>query len=85
VTFKSGGKTDSLEFLTIDSIFSAAATIFFPERFLTSTPEKVQAIMKHQISDVEKAKLSDFVIVNNDLKTMKSQVQKIHKSLLDKA
>ena len=50
-----------------------------------TTPEKVQAIMKHQISDVEKAKLSDFVIVNNDLKTMKSQVQKIHKSLLDKA
>lgn len=47
-----------------------------------STPEKVLAIMKHQMDDVEKARQSDFVIVNNDKKTLKKQVLKIHQSIL---
>jgi len=47
-----------------------------------STPEKVLAIMKNQMNDVDKAKLSDFVIVNNDKNTLKNQVQKIHQSIL---
>jgi dephospho-CoA kinase len=47
-----------------------------------STPEKVMAIMKHQMDDIEKAKQSDFVIVNNDQETLEKQVQKIHKSIL---
>ncbi|WP_431135474.1 dephospho-CoA kinase [Psychroserpens mesophilus] len=47
-----------------------------------STPEKVLAIMKNQMSDIDKVKLSDFVIVNNDKSTLKKQVQKIHKSIL---
>jgi len=47
-----------------------------------STSEKVLAIMKNQMSDVDKAKLSDFVILNNDKSTLDNQVQKIHKSIL---
>ncbi|WP_456437634.1 dephospho-CoA kinase [Psychroserpens sp.] len=47
-----------------------------------STPEKVLAIMNNQMNDVDKAKLSDFVIVNNDKNTLKSQVQKTHQSIL---
>lgn len=47
-----------------------------------STPEKVLNIMKHQMNDVDKAKLSDYVIVNNEQNTLEKQVQKIHKSVL---
>ncbi|WP_323787813.1 dephospho-CoA kinase [Psychroserpens sp.] len=47
-----------------------------------STPDKVLAIMKNQMSDIDKAKLSDFVIVNNDKSTLINQVQKIHQSIL---
>ena len=47
-----------------------------------STPEKVLSIMEHQMNDVDKAKLSDFVILNNDKTTLKNQVQKIHQSIL---
>jgi dephospho-CoA kinase len=47
-----------------------------------STPEKVLAIMKNQTNDIEKAKLSDYVIVNNDKSTLKNQVLKIHTSIL---
>ncbi|WCO00505.1 dephospho-CoA kinase [Psychroserpens ponticola] len=47
-----------------------------------STPEKVLAIMNNQMSDVAKAKLSDFVIVNNDKNTLKNQIEKIHNSIL---
>ncbi len=46
------------------------------------TPENVLAIMKNQLSDIEKVKLSDFVIVNNEKSTLKNQIQKIHKSIL---
>ena len=48
-----------------------------------STPEMVLAIMKNQMNDVDKVKLSDFVIVNNDKNKLKSQVQKIHQSILN--
>lgn len=47
-----------------------------------STPEKVLAIMKNQTNDVDKANLSDYVIVNNDKNTLEHQVLKIHKSIL---
>lgn len=47
-----------------------------------STPEKVLAIMNNQMNDIEKAKLSDFVIVNNDKSTLEYQVRKIHESIL---
>ena len=47
-----------------------------------STPEKVLAIMKNQTKKKKKAKLSDYVIVNNDKSTLKNQVLKIHTSIL---
>lgn len=47
-----------------------------------STPEKVLAIMKNQMDDIDKVKLSDFVIVNNDQNTLENQVHKIHESIL---
>lgn len=47
-----------------------------------STSEKVLTIMNNQINDIDKAKLSDFVILNNDKSTLENQVQKIHKSIL---
>ena len=47
-----------------------------------STPDKVLAIMKNQTNDVERAKLSDYVIVNNDKDTLERQVLKIHESIL---
>lgn len=47
-----------------------------------STPEKVLAIMSNQTNDIDKAKRSDFVIVNNDKSTLENQVLKIHKSIL---
>lgn len=49
-----------------------------------SNREKVLAIMNNQTTDVEKAKRSDYVIVNNDKSTLKNQVQKIHKSILNR-
>ncbi|MFK7782723.1 dephospho-CoA kinase [Psychroserpens sp.] len=47
-----------------------------------TTPEKVFAIMSNQIDDIEKAQLSDFVILNNDMGTLENQIHKIHKSIL---
>ncbi|RYH74792.1 dephospho-CoA kinase [Flavobacteriaceae bacterium 144Ye] len=44
--------------------------------------EKVLAIVNNQLSDEEKIKKSDFVIVNNSIKDTKAQVLKIHKSLI---
>jgi dephospho-CoA kinase len=44
--------------------------------------EKVLAIVDNQLSDEEKIKKSDFVIVNNSIKDTKVQVLKIHKSLI---
>jgi len=47
-----------------------------------TTREKIMAIMKHQLSDEEKAKLSDFVIINDELKHTREQVLKTHNSIL---
>lgn len=47
-----------------------------------SSEEKVLAIMKNQMDDVDKVKRSDFVILNNDKSTLENQVQKINKSIL---
>ena len=47
-----------------------------------TSKEKIEAIIKNQLSDTEKIKKSDFVISNNDLETAKQQALKIHKQLL---
>tara|TARA_R110001583_G_C5532033_1_gene398610 strand:- start:464 stop:811 length:348 start_codon:yes stop_codon:yes gene_type:complete len=49
-----------------------------------SSEEKVKSIIKNQLSDAEKIKKSDFVILNNDLEDAKKQVFKIHKEILKK-
>ncbi|MFC4722122.1 dephospho-CoA kinase [Geojedonia litorea] len=49
-----------------------------------TTKDKVVTIMKHQWSDEEKIKLSDFVIVNDQLEHTKNQVLKVHETLLNK-
>ena len=49
-----------------------------------TTKDKVLAIMKHQLNDVEKAKMSDFVIVNDKLEHTKEQVLNVHNSILKK-
>jgi dephospho-CoA kinase len=49
-----------------------------------TTKDKVLAIMKHQIDDEEKAKMSDFVIVNDKLEHTKEQVLNVHNSILKK-
>jgi len=45
---------------------------------------KIEAIMKNQWTDEEKAKHSHFVIENIELKNTKKQVVKIHKEILKK-
>ena len=47
-----------------------------------SNKDKIQAIMNNQLSDEEKIDKSDYVIVNNDLNTLKAQVIATHQSLL---
>lgn len=47
-----------------------------------STKENVIAIMKNQLTDKEKAKLSNYVINNNSLLSTKKQVKIIHQDLL---
>jgi len=47
-----------------------------------TTKDKVLAIMKHQLNDEEKAKMSDFVIVNDKLEQTKEQVLKVHNTIL---
>lgn len=49
------------------------------------TEDRMEAIMAKQFDDQTKIELSDFVITNNDLKTLPGQVDKIHKILLAKA
>jgi dephospho-CoA kinase len=49
-----------------------------------TTVEKIEAIMQNQWSDVEKVKLSDYVIENIDLKDTISQVENLHYILLDR-
>lgn len=47
-----------------------------------STKQKVEAIINNQSSDAEKLKKADFIIVNEDLEDMHSQVLNIHKKLI---
>jgi len=48
-----------------------------------TSKEKILSIMKHQISDQEKVKMSDFVILNDQLDLTKEQVLKIHNTILN--
>lgn len=47
-----------------------------------STKEKVMAIVNNQLTDLQKAEQSDFVITNHDLDETYQQVLKIHENLL---
>lgn len=47
-----------------------------------SSKDKVLAIIKNQMLDSEKLKLTDFVIENNNLETSKKQVNVLHEKLL---
>lgn len=47
-----------------------------------TTKDKILSIMKHQLSDEEKVKMSDFVIRNDNLEHTKEQVLKTHNSIL---
>ena len=47
-----------------------------------TTKDKIVSIMKHQLNDEEKIKLSDFVIINDKLESTKEQVLNIHNSIL---
>lgn len=47
-----------------------------------TTKDKIVSIMKHQLNDEEKIKLSDFVIINDKLEHTKEQVINIHNSIL---
>ncbi len=49
-----------------------------------TTKKKLKAIMKNQWSDDDKIKLSDFVIENTTLKSIKEQVNNVHKEILKK-
>ena len=44
--------------------------------------EKIEAIIKNQLSDTEKVKKSDFVITNNDLDSANKQAIEIHYQIL---
>lgn len=48
-----------------------------------TSKEKIESIMKHQLSDSETIHKADFVIVNNDLEDTKKQVLKTHKSIIN--
>ncbi len=48
-----------------------------------TTKDKILSIMRHQLSDDEKVKMSDFVIVNDKLEHTKEQVLRIHNSILE--
>lgn len=47
-----------------------------------TSKERVLAIMKNQWKDEEKIKLSDFVIVNNEIQETKKQVARINRKIL---
>lgn len=47
-----------------------------------TTEAKIEAIMKNQLSDDEKAKRSHFIIENIELQSTKKQVLKIHKAII---
>lgn len=44
--------------------------------------EKIEAIIKNQLSDTEKVQKSDFVITNNDLASAKKEATEIHHQIL---
>ena len=48
------------------------------------TTEKVESIMKNQLSDKEKIERSDFVITNHNLELAYKEAEKIHKIILQK-
>ena len=48
-----------------------------------TSKDKILSIMKHQLSDEEKVKMSDFVIVNDHLEHTRAQVIKTHNSILE--
>jgi dephospho-CoA kinase len=47
-----------------------------------TTKDKILSIMKHQLSDEEKVKMSNFIILNDNLEHTKEQVLKTHNSIL---
>jgi len=47
-----------------------------------TSKEKIEAIIKNQLSDTEKVKKSDFVITNNDLDSANKEATKIHHQIL---
>ena len=47
-----------------------------------TSKDKILSIMKHQLTDEKKVKLSDFVIVNDQLEHTKEQVLKTHNTIL---
>jgi dephospho-CoA kinase len=49
-----------------------------------ASKEKVEAIIKNQLSDQEKIEKSDFVIVNHDLEVAYKQASEIHNTILQK-
>jgi len=51
----------------------------------TRTRASIENIMDNQLSDSEKAKLSDFIIENNSLDSTRKEVIKLHKNLLKRA
>ena len=48
-----------------------------------ATKQSVKAIMENQWSDVEKVKLSHFILDNNNLSQTKNQVKNIHQNILE--
>lgn len=48
-----------------------------------ASKEKIEAIIKNQLSDVEKIKKSDFVITNNSLDSVNREVNEIHYQILE--
>lgn len=48
-----------------------------------TTKDKILSIIKHQINDQEKVKMSDFVIINDKLEHTKEQVLTIHNTILN--
>jgi dephospho-CoA kinase len=47
-----------------------------------TTKDKVQAIIKNQLSDTEKITKSDFIILNDSIESMRRQVLEIHEKIL---
>jgi dephospho-CoA kinase len=47
-----------------------------------TTKDKILSIMKHQLSDEEKVKMSNVIILNDNLELTKEQVLKTHNSIL---